>query len=244
MGSDPFGVWRRRRQAGDANATLIELYRLVADPRGLAAHELSREERDALWKRAAPVIWPGYQVPAGTERSESEPVEIVQYDSAWASQFQRWRDRLAASLGDAATRVEHVGSTSVPGLAAKPVVDISITVADPEQESSYVPPIEALGLQLRSRDDFHRFFRPFAGRPRDVQVHVSATHSDWERRHLLFRDYLRAHEDARNAYLVAKLDAAERWRDDRIAYADAKTLVINRLMDEAESWAVRTDWTP
>ncbi len=104
--------------------------------------------------------------------------------------------------------------------------------------------IEGLGIQLRSRDQLHRFFRPFTGLPRDVQVHVCATGSAWERRHLLFRDYLSSNRDARDTYLSAKLEAARQWRDDRVAYADAKTEVINRLMDRAEIWAFETGWRP
>ncbi len=104
--------------------------------------------------------------------------------------------------------------------------------------------IEGLGVQLRSRDHLHRFFRPFSGLPREVQVHVCATGSTWERRHLLFRDYLKSNVSARNKYRAAKLEAAKHWSDDRVAYADAKTEVINRIMDQAETWAIDTGWRP
>jgi len=241
--SSPFEIWRRRRQREGPTVTLIDLYRMVAEPRGLAAQELPLDERAALRERALPVMWPGYHVPAGTERPD-EPIEIVAYDPAWPARFQSWRGRLAEVLGDAALRIQHVGSTAVPDLAAKPVIDILVTVPDPDLEGSYVPAIESLGVQFRSRDDLHRYFRPFAGLPREVQVHVCATGSNWERRHLLFRDYLRAVESAREAYLAAKLEAARRWRDDRIAYADAKTDVIGRLIERAERWAVETRWRP
>jgi len=230
----PFEIWSERRQREGSNVTLIVLYRIAAEARGLAAHELPLAERAALSVRALPVMWPGYQVPTGTERAV-EPIEIVAYDPDWPARFQSWRDRLTGVLGDAALRIEHVGSTAVPGLPAKPVIDILVTVQDPDREASYVPAIESLRIQLRSRDDLHRYFRPFSGVPRDVQVHVSAAGSSWEYRHLLFRDYLRTDESAREAYLAAKLEAARLWRDDRIAYADAKTEVIVRLMQRAES---------
>ena len=242
--SDPFDVWRRRRAVEGGAVTLIDLYRLVADRRGLAAHELPADERAALRDLALPIMWPGYQVAVGSERAEPDPIEIVAYDAGWPDLFQSWRNRLAAALGPSAKRIEHVGSTAVPGLGAKPVIDIQISVVDPESEGSYTPMIEGLGVQLRSKDDLHRFFRPFSGLPRDVQIHVCATGSAWERRHLLFRDYLRSSETARDSYLVAKLEAARRWRDDRIAYADAKTEVIDRLMDQAEIWAGSTGWRP
>jgi len=236
MSPDAFEAWRRRREVEGETVTLIDLYRLVAEPRGLAAHELPVEERAALQQRALPVMWPGYEVPPGTERAP-EAIEIVPYDVAWPARFESWRDRLLGLLSQTAIRIEHIGSTSVPGLPAKPIVDILVMVADPDDEGSYVPPIETLGLQLRSRDELHRYFRPTSGLPRDIQIHVCASGSQWERRHLLFRDYLRSNQAARNAYLDAKLAAARNWRDDRIAYADAKTEVIERLMAEAEAWA-------
>lgn len=240
---DPFEVWRRRRQAEGPTVTLIDLYRLVAEPRGLAPHELNLEERVPLRDRAMRVMWPGFEVTPGSERGV-EPIEILPYDPAWAAEFEGWRNRLAAALGDTARRIEHVGSTSIPGLAAKPVIDIEVSVIDPESEESYVEAIENLGIQLRSRDHLHRFFRPFSGLPRDVQVHVSKFGGDWERRHLLFRDYLRSHDVARDKYLNAKLEAARVWRDDRLAYADAKTEVIEPLMAEAEVWAAEVAWRP
>ena len=74
-------------------------------------------------------------------------------------------------------RIEHVGSTSVPGLPAKPIVDVQISVDDEDDESRYVPQLEEAGIQLRSRDSLHRYFRPFPDRPRDVHVHVCAAGS-------------------------------------------------------------------
>jgi GrpB-like predicted nucleotidyltransferase (UPF0157 family) len=236
-----FDSWSRRRFAEGRAITLIDLYSMVAERRGVATHKLPLAERTQLWRRAMPVIWPGYQIPKGTERPD-EPIEIVEYDADWPVRFDAWRARLANALGRSAVRIEHVGSTSIPGLPAKPVIDILVTVRDPDREHSYVPAIESLGLQLRSRDELHRYFRPVAGLPRDVQVHVCAVGSEWERRHLLFRDYLRTDESARSAYLEAKLRAAELWRDDRIAYADAKTGAIARIMEQAETWAAASAW--
>jgi len=240
--ADPFQTWRERRQNEGDTVTVIDLYRLVAERRGLQPHELPLEERASLRDQALPVMWPGYQVPPGSDRAERDPIEVVPYDPDWPARFQSWRTRLATSLGSTAARIEHVGSTAVPGLPAKPVIDVQVSVSDPDLEGSYVSAIESLGVQLRSRDREHRFFRPFSGLPREIQVHVCATGSRWERKHLLFRDYLRSNEAARDAYLAAKLEAAERWRDDRIAYADAKTEVILLLTRDAESWAREIGW--
>lgn len=228
-----FELWARR----GLGARLVDLYEMIAAARGLPAQDLSRDERERITERALPMVSPGFETIPGSGRGDREPVEIVPYDTGWPARFMDWRDRLAGAVKLPALRIEHVGSTSVPGLAAKPVIDIQVSVDNLADESAYVPAIESLGIQLRSREDEHRFFRPFAGRPRDVHVHVCATGSRWERRHLLFRDYLRADPAARAAYTVAKVEIAARWRDDRIAYADAKTDVIEELLARAETWA-------
>ena len=127
----------------------------------------------------------------GSERP-GVPLVVIDYDPAWPHTYARWRHRVGAAVGTAALRIEHVGSTSVPGLVAKPIVDIQVSVADLGDEQRYVPQLERSGLVLRSRDEQHRYFRPPAGQPREVHVRVCAAGSQWERDHLLFRDYLRA----------------------------------------------------
>jgi GrpB-like predicted nucleotidyltransferase (UPF0157 family) len=154
------------------------------------------------------IIWPGFVRTEGSERQDLS-VEVVAYDRSWPGRYERWRDLLDGQLTDTALRMEHVGSTAVPGPPAKPTIDIQISVADLDDESWYVAQIEQAGVQLRSRDALHRFFRPFAGQPRDVHVHVCQAGSDWEREHLLFRDYLRSHAGARDAYARVKWEAAQ-----------------------------------
>ena len=234
-GVDPVATWRRLREKEGPRATVIDLYELVAGPRGLEPHELPLQERVRLARSAMAVVWPGYAQTSGSERS-GDLIKVVDYDPEWPRRYQRWRGVLRSCLDDTALRIEHVGSTSVPGLAAKPIVDIQVSVADVNEESRYVAPLERAGVQLRSRDDLHRYFRPFPGQPRDVHVHVCASGSEWERQHLVFRDYLRAHAEARNAYAVAKRRAAVIWADDGIAYTDAKTDVILTILEEAERW--------
>ncbi len=176
--------------------------------------------------------------------SSGDPVEIVPYDPAWAATFARWRDRLAAALGPLTVRIEHIGSTAVEGLAAKPVVDIMVCVPDVEDEASFLPAIEGLGVPLRSRETAHRYFRPAPPDPREVQIHVWQAGSPEERVHLLFRDYLRAHPAARDAYAAMKAEAARLYRSDRIAYNEAKTGHILDAIEAAERWAVATGWAP
>jgi GrpB-like predicted nucleotidyltransferase (UPF0157 family) len=187
------------------------------------------------------IIWPGFARTEGSERQDPS-VEVVAYDRSWPGRYERWHDLLDGQLADTALRMEHVGSTAVPGLPAKPTIDIQISVADLDDEPRYVAQIEQAGVQLRSRDALHRFFRPFAGQPRDVHVHVCQAVSDWEREHLLFRDYLRSHAGARDAYAGVKWEAAKVWSDDRIAYTEAKTGVILDLLDAAETWARTNSW--
>jgi GrpB-like predicted nucleotidyltransferase (UPF0157 family) len=240
--AEPHEAWRRLRQAEGRRTTIIDLYELVARRRGLAGHQLPRAERAELTRSVMPVIWPGFARTEGSERDDLRP-EVVAYDPSWPGRYRWWRDRLAGRLADTALRIEHVGSTAVPGLPAKPVIDVQVSVADLDDESGYVAQIEQAGVQLRSRDALHRFFRPFAGQPRDVHVHVCQAGSDWEREHLLFRDYLRSHSDARDAYAKVKEQAAQVWPDDRIAYTEAKTGVILDLLEVAETWARANSWT-
>jgi len=241
-GADPFTAWQRMRERDGPKVTLIRLYALVAEPRGLQAHELPLAERSELAARATPLLWPGFERSARSQRREPEPIEVADYDQGWPARFEAWRGRLAALLGPVARRIEHVGSTSVPGLPAKPVVDIQLSVADLGDESAYVSSCEAAGLQLRLRDDQHRYFQPPPGQSREVHVHVCRHGGDWERVHLLFRDYLRFSAGAREAYAGAKHEAASVWANDRMAYTEAKSSVILTILDRAEHWARGTGW--
>lgn len=237
----PMAAWLRLREAEGRRVTVIDLYELAAAQRGITPKDLPLADRRALAMAAISVVFPGFSLVPGSERT-GDPLEVARYDPAWPEQFARWRATFARALGRAAIRVEHFGSTAVPGLAAKPVIDVLIGVADVADDASYLPPLEATGLQLRSVDDARRFLRPLPGRPRDVHVHVCTAGSDWEREHLLFRDYLRAHPAACDRYARAKRDAIRAWHDDRWAYTEAKTGVILDILDAAERWAAVTAW--
>ena len=161
---------------------------------------------------------------------EEREVVIVDYSPAWPLRFEEERQRIGGALGGVARRIEHVGSTAVPGLAAKPIVDILVSVEDPEEEPSYVPALEAVGYVLRVREPGHRMFRTGA---RDVHVHIWRAGSEDERRHLLFRDRLRESRDDRLEYEQAKRDLAGSWPDMNY-YARAKSEVIARIMERAD----------
>jgi GrpB-like predicted nucleotidyltransferase (UPF0157 family) len=158
-------------------------------------------------------------------RDGGDPIALVAHDPNWRELFSVWRRRLADALGDVAVSIEHVGSTAVPDLMAKPVIDLDVAVPDLADEVSYHPAIEGTGLILMLRDPEHRFFRPDVARGavREVHVHVCEAGSRWQRDHLLFRDYLRAHPERRAAYAALKQDLAVTCRDDRTAYTDGKT---------------------
>lgn len=241
-GADPVAAWTRLRSVEGPRATIIDLYQLAGQHRGLAADELPLPERVGLARAVQPTIWPEFAVTTGSDRYDE--IILADPDPRWPDQYERWRQRVTAALGSVARRVEHVGSTSVPGLRAKQIIDVQISVSDIHHEHRYVPQLETVGVQLRSRDEFHRYFRPAATRPRDVHIHVCAAGGEWERDHLLFRDYLRTHAVACAAYTAAKTTAAEQWHDDRFAYNDAKSEAILTILDHAEQWATASDWTP
>jgi len=239
---DPGEAWQHLHDRFGTRATLLDRYSLEADARGIPVDSLREADRARLTRQVMEAHWSEFEIVGGSDRSVRDPVAVVDYNPDGPVQFESWRDRLASGLGPVALRIEHVGSTSVPGLAAKPVIDIQVSVADMTDEAMYAPAIDALGVALRSRDSQHRYFRPAGDHPRDVQIHVRDAGSDWERVHLLFRDYLRTHPEAAHAYAAMKRNAAERYPDDRIAYNEAKTNFILDQLERAEHWAAETGW--
>lgn len=161
---------------------------------------------------------------------EKRDLRIVPYDPDWPRRFTVELDRLRAALGARALRIDHVGSTSVAGLCAKPIIDIDVSVQDVEDEAAYLPDLESAGYHLRVRSPGHRMVRSAA---LDVHVHLCEFNSDWEKRHLLFRDWLRAHPEDRDLYARTKEDLAREDWPDMNAYADAKSDVIAAILARA-----------
>ncbi len=238
--AEPREAWRRLHAREGRRATLVDRYAIEAAVRGVTITELTEDDKARLQREVLEAQYPGIELIGGTGR---DPIEVVSHDPEWPRRFETWRDRLMAGLGSVAVRVDHIGSTSVPGLLAKPVIDIQVSVSDPDVEDRYVPTIEGLGVPLRAREPDHRYFRPQPGPPRDVQIHVCRSGSVWERDHLLFRDYLRADPAIRSAYRALKLELAERFRHDRLAYNESKTAFILNAIEAAEEWAAATGWT-
>ncbi|HEU5066502.1 MAG TPA: GrpB family protein [Gaiellaceae bacterium] len=162
-----------------------------------------------------------------------KPIELTEYDSAWPELYDREAEKIRAALGDRVRVLEHAGSTSVPGLAAKPIIDIVLAVADSADESAYVPPLEQAGYVLTIREpDWHEH-RLLKGSDPTVNLHVFAHGSPEVERMLIFRDRLRANEAERLLYERTKRELARRTWAYTQDYADAKTEVVEAILVRA-----------
>lgn len=160
-------------------------------------------------------------------------IELVDYDPSWPALFAREEERIRGALGEDAVLVEHVGSTSVPGLPAKPVIDIVLAVPDSADEPAYVPRLEADGYVLTIREPEWFEHRVFKGPDTNVNLHVFSAGAPEIDRMLAFRDHLRADDGDRDLYLRTKRDlAARRWQFVQ-NYADAKGEVVEEILKRA-----------
>ena len=169
----------------------------------------------------------GLELVGGAEALE---VPLREHDPAWADAFREHRRRVLAAVGDAALAVEHIGSTSVPGLAAKPVVDLVLVVPDITAEEDHVAQLVAAGYVLRVREPGHRLVRTPA---RDVHVHVYEEGADAIGAYLLLRDRLRSDVADRDLYARTKRALMTRRWDDMNDYAEAKSEVIGGILARA-----------
>jgi len=167
---------------------------------------------------------------ASLGRAPNNPVVVVAYNPSWPQQFEALRSRLASVLGHMATAIEHVGSTAVPGLAAKPIIDIDLLLKLPDDLPLAISELASIGYQHRgdlgipSREAFHA---P-AG---DLHHHLYVCPDNTEyQRHIAFRDYLRAHSKESDFYASLKLQLAIRFRDDREAYNNAKAEFVETIL--------------
>jgi GrpB-like predicted nucleotidyltransferase (UPF0157 family) len=168
-------------------------------------------------------------------------VRIVGHDPAWAAQAQEELRRLTQALGPVAVRVEHVGSTAVPGLAAKPIIDLQLSVAAIEPRARYVGPLHRLDYLFVPEPESpdHHFFAKPAERPRSHHLHVCQAGSEHECRHLAVRDFLRAHADEAARYAALKRDIVQKHPQDRLAYIAGKDRYVGDLEARALEWARR-----
>jgi len=169
----------------------------------------------------------------GELRQHAATIHLAEYDPEWPRLYEREAERIGSALGAKALRIEHTGSTSVPGLAAKPLIDIVLVVADTRDEAAYVPPLEEAGYVLRIREpDWHEH-RLFKGPDTDVNVHTFSAGCSEVERMVAFRDWLRTHDDDRELYEGAKRElAAHEWKYVQ-NYADAKSQVVEEILARA-----------
>jgi GrpB-like predicted nucleotidyltransferase (UPF0157 family) len=172
-------------------------------------------------------------VTIGDRRRVDGPIQLAEYDPRWPALYEREASRIRSLLGERVLLLEHAGSTSVPGLAAKPIIDIVLGVADPADEPAYVPAMEAGGYVLRIREPDWFEHRVFKGPDTDVNLHVFAADSPEIVRMLAFRDRLRTHHDERRRYEAAKRELAARDWTYVQEYADAKGEVVEGIIARA-----------
>jgi GrpB-like predicted nucleotidyltransferase (UPF0157 family) len=169
----------------------------------------------------------------GELAEHAAPVRLDEYDSRWPRLFAREEARIREALGDAVVALEHVGSTSVPGLAAKPVIDILLVVGDSADEDAYVPALEGAGYVLRLREPHWFEHRLFKGPETNVNLHVLPRGCEEVDRMILFRNHLRTNADDRALYERTKRDLArQEWKYVQ-NYADAKSDVVREIIRRA-----------
>lgn len=174
-------------------------------------------------------------VPVNTSTPLDGQVILVDYDPAWPEMYAREEARIREALGDRALQVEHIGSTAVPGLCAKPCIDIVLGVADPADEESYVPDLEAAGYVLRRREPQWHEHRVFKGSEINLNLHVWTFGEPIIWKHLVFRDWLRAHPDDRDRYAAEKRRLASQHWTLMNDYANAKNGIVREI--ERRMWA-------
>jgi GrpB-like predicted nucleotidyltransferase (UPF0157 family) len=187
----------------------------------------------------------------------SGSVVVVAYRPHWVEEFARIAGRIRDLVGPAAIRIDHIGSTAVPGLGAKDVIDLQITVGDLDQVAAVASPLRAAGFRPDEAVRYDVFDgkgatdlelrKVFLREPegeRRAHIHVRELGRFNQRYALLFRDYLRAAEDARAAYERLKLEAARIFPDSIDGYLRIKDPVFHILYAAASLWAEKVDWRP
>jgi GrpB-like predicted nucleotidyltransferase (UPF0157 family) len=166
-----------------------------------------------------------------------DEVWIVEYDPGWVDRFERERGQLLQALRSDIGQIEHIGSTAVPGFAAKPIVDILMGLQQLIPTDDQICRLEQLGYvyegQVLSISE-HHFFRK--GMPRRFHLHIAQPGSPFWQRHILFRDFLRAHPNQAEEYISLKRSLATQFRHDRKAYAASKTPLIEAMLSKARAW--------
>lgn len=191
---------------------------MATDPRFVERIISTQEELDAAWVDGPP---------------PPMPAVIVDYDPVWPGLFAREQRRLCDLLGDTVVAIEHVGSTSVPGLAAKPIVDIDLVVPDSSDEDAYLPRLVAAGYRLTVREPNWHEHRLFKGPDTNINLHVFSSGCPEVERMRRFRDRLRGDEADRLLYERTKRELARREWAHVQDYAKAKSAVVEEIIARA-----------
>ncbi|MGA8711227.1 MAG: GrpB family protein [Thermoplasmata archaeon] len=179
------------------------------------------------------------RVTIGEPNRHDAPITLCEYDPTWPELFSREERRIRKALGGRVIQLEHIGSTSVPDLAAKPIIDILLVVADSTDEPSYVPALEAAGYVLRIREpDWHQH-RLFKGPDTNINLHVFSMGATEIDRMLAFRDLLRTNPETRKLYAKTKQELARRTWKYVQNYADAKSEVVEGILASARVSSAR-----
>lgn len=184
-------------------------------------------------------LWRPFEQPTDEEVAAARtvahapaPVEVVAPDPTWPADFEVVRRRLVAALGDRVLALAHVGSTSVPGLWAKPVIDVDLTVASSADEPAWLPDLEAAGFELRVREPGWEQHRLVVGSDPDANVHVWSPGALEVQRHAMFRDRLISHDEDRASYAALKRSLGARGFTDSMHYNNAKGGLIYDLYEK------------
>ncbi len=178
----------------------------------------------------------GTRAKPGESGGRGRDYRIADPDPVWSDRFEAEAARIIGSLlPDLVVRIDHIGSTAVEGLAAKPIVDMQLSLSAMTPRDAYVEPLTALGYRwvLDPWDVEHEYFSRDVDGERSFHLHVCAAGSTWERRHLVFRDWLRAHPDDAMAYGALKRELAAAHPNDTLSYTEAKTAFITGIVARA-----------
>lgn len=168
--------------------------------------------------------------------SIEDPIIVVDYNTNWSKQYEQEKQQILLALGDTVINIQHIGSTSVPGLAAKPVIDIILGVKQIPPLLEQVSSLEAIGYSYYGELGIpgRHYFRK--GMPRTHQIHAVLVNSEFWERHILFRDFLRKHPKAAQRYAALKRKLTQEFAGDRTRYTNSKTPLIEQLLVEAKLW--------
>jgi len=173
------------------------------------------------------------KVTIGTQKPHNGEIVLEEYNPNWPVLFESEAERIRAVLGNKVLQIHHVGSTAVPGLCAKPIIDILLVVSDSSDESSYVPDLEVVGYTLRIREPDWFQHRLLKGPDTDVNLHVFSEKTSEIEKMVLFRDWLRSHDNDRRKYENVKRELSRHIWQHVQHYADGKTAIIEEIMKRA-----------